>query len=126
MPTPARRKILIVDDERDLAAPLARRLAAVGGFEVAVALDGIDGARQALEMRPDAVLLDLAMPGMDGWELCRVLRADPRTSGTRIIVMTAWLSQDLGRRAAAAGAARLLLKPFKEDELMEALGAPVC
>jgi CheY-like chemotaxis protein len=126
MPDPAPRRILIVDDERDLALPLARRLAALGRFEVAVAFDGRDGARRAFEFRPETVLVDLAMPEIDGWELCRILRADPRTREARLVVMTAWVSSDLGRRAAAAGAARLLLKPFQEAELMEALDASIC
>ncbi len=125
MPRAALKKVLIVDDERDLAEPLARRLVGDGRFEVEIALDGADGARKARLLRPDAILLDLAMPEMDGWQLTGLLRADPRTRGATIIMMTAWLSPDLGRRAAAAGVSRLLLKPFQEADLMDALGAAI-
>lgn len=120
MPRPARR-LLIVDDERDLVRPLALRLAADGRFEVAVAFDGEDGLARAHDFRPDIALVDLSMPGLDGWQLCRRLREDPVTRGTAIIVMTAWLSPDLGKRAASEGVSRLLLKPFEEDELLKAL-----
>lgn len=119
MPTP--KKVLIVDDERDLVGPLALRLAASGRYEVAVAFDGVEGLAKAVEFRPDAALIDLAMPGLDGWQLCREFRADPRTRGARIIIMTAWLSPDLGRRAQAEGVSELLLKPFEEDDLLRAL-----
>lgn len=123
MPEPARRRILIVDDERDLVRPLALRLAADGRFEVAVAFDGEEGLARARERRPDIALIDLSMPGLDGWGLCRRLREDPRTRETVLIIMTAWLSPDLGRKAAAEGVGSLLLKPFEEADLLKALEA---
>ena len=64
---------------------------------------------------------------MDGWQLCRRLRADPVTRGIGIVVMTAWLSDDLERRARSEGVTRLLLKPFEDAELigaLESLDAP--
>lgn len=121
MPKHARRKVLIVDDERDLVRPLALRLAADGRYEVAVAFDGEEGLAQALQFRPDVVLIDLSMPRLDGWNLCRRLREDARTRETALIVMTAWLSPDLGKRAASEGVSRLLLKPFEEADLIKAL-----
>lgn len=120
MPTP-KKKILIVDDERDLVGPVALRLAAAGRYETAVAYDGAEGLAKALEFRPDVALIDLAMPCLDGWQLCRSLRENPLTHGVKIVIMTAWLSPDLGRRAAAEGVGELLLKPFEEDALLEAL-----
>lgn len=120
MPTP-KKKILIVDDERDLVGPLSLRLAASGRYEVAVAYDGAEGLAKAVEFRPDIALVDLAMPGLDGWRLCRSLRENPLTRGVKIVIMTAWLSPDLGRRAAEEGVGELLLKPFEEDALLQAL-----
>jgi len=117
----ARKKVLIVDDERDLVAPLAMRLTASGRYEVAVAYDGAEGLVMAVEFRPDVALIDLAMPGLDGWQLCEGLREDPRTRGVKVIVMTAWTSPDLGRRAQAEGVGELLLKPFEEADLLRAL-----
>lgn len=121
MPAPNRRKVLIVDDERDLVEPLALRLTACGRFELALAYDGEEGLARALEFRPDVALVDLAMPGLDGWDLCRRLREDLRTRGVELVIMTAWLSPDLGRRAAAQGVSRLLLKPFEDEDLFDAL-----
>ena len=123
MSKPAPRKVLIVDDERDLVKPLALRLAVQGGYEVATAYDGEDGLAQAALFRPDVALIDLAMPGLDGWHLCRRLREDPRTRRTQVIIMTAGLSPDLGRRALSEGVTQLLLKPFEESELLQALEA---
>lgn len=120
MPPEAKRRLLIVDDERDLVAPLALRLGA--RYDVATAYDGEEGLRRALERPPEIALVDVSMPGMDGWELCRRLRGDPSTRGARLVIMTAWVSPDLARRAADEGAAKLLLKPFDDRELLEALG----
>ncbi|MDE2489687.1 MAG: response regulator [Elusimicrobia bacterium] len=113
--------LLIVDDERDLVEPLLLRLRRAG-LRVGAAYDGAAGLRQARRQPPDAVLLDLSMPEMDGWELCRRLREDPRTRSCRLIIMTAWVTRDLERRALAEGAERLLLKPFEDGDLAEALG----
>lgn len=121
MPEPARRRILIVDDERDLVRPLALRLAADGRFEVAVAFDGEEGLARARERRPDIALIDLSMPRLDGWQLCRRLREDPSTREAVLILMTAWLSPDLGKKAVSEGVSRLLLKPFEEADLLTAL-----
>lgn len=114
-----RRRLLIVDDERDLVDPLARRLS--GRYEISAAYDGEDGLYKARVFQPDTALVDIAMPEMDGWQLCRRLRADPRTRGIGIVVMTAWLSDDLERRARSEGVTRLLLKPFEDADLLGAL-----
>lgn len=123
MKKPALRKVLIVDDERDLVRPLALRLAADGRFEVAVAFDGKEGLARAHAFRPDIALIDLSMPGLDGWSLCSRLREDPRTRQTVLIIMTAWLSPDLGKKAVAEGVRSLLLKPFEEADLLKAMEA---
>lgn len=123
MPDPGikTKRILIVDDERDLVAPLALRLRSLGRFEVAVAYDGAAGLEEAARFRPDVALIDLSMPKLDGWALCARLRADPRTRGIKLVIMTAWLSPDLGRHAAAEGVDDLLIKPFEDEDLLRAL-----
>jgi CheY-like chemotaxis protein len=115
-------RLLIVDDERDLVEPVARRLR--GRYELSLAYDGREGLAAARRERPDVVLLDLAMPVMDGWELCSRLRREPETKNARLIIMTAWLSDDLEKRAKEAGAQAVLLKPFEEEALAAALAAP--
>jgi len=123
MPAPPNetRRILIVDDERDLVGPLVLRLRSLGRFEVAVAYDGAAGFEEAARFRPDVALIDLAMPKLDGWGLCGRLREDPRTRGIKVVIMTAWLSPDLGRHALAEGVADLLVKPFEDEDLLKAL-----
>lgn len=121
MPAPAPRRILIVDDERDLVEPLALRLSVQGGFEVDAAFDGDEGFRKALVVRPDVALIDLSMPELDGWGLCRRLREHPLTRRVRVVIMTAWVTRDLERRALAEGVTKVLLKPFDEAELLAAI-----
>lgn len=117
------KKLMIVDDERDLVQPLALRLGMMGRWKTAVAYDGAEGLELAARFRPDIALIDLAMPVLDGWALCRGLKTNPQLSAVRIILMTAWLSPDLGRRALAEGVAELLVKPFEEADLIKALEA---
>lgn len=115
------RKILIVDDECDLVKLLTMRLRDAGRYEVAVAYDGADGLVQAVQFRPDIALIDLALPDLDGWQLCRRLRENTRTRRIKVIIMTAWLSPDLERHALSEGVTKILLKPFEETELFKAL-----
>lgn len=117
----ARLKLLIVDDERDLVEPIARRLRS--SYDVVLAYDGEEGLAAARREQPSVVLLDLAMPVMDGWELLQRLRRDPETRHLRVLIMTAWLSDDLEKRAREAGAEAVLLKPFEENALEAALSA---
>lgn len=112
------RKILIIDDECDLADVLALRLRAAGDFEVATAMDGQEGMEKTASFKPDIILLDIAMPKMDGWEFCRRLRADPATRNIPVVIMTAWLSNAVHKEAASARFSRLLFKPFDPNELV--------
>ncbi|MFI5361019.1 MAG: response regulator transcription factor [Elusimicrobiota bacterium] len=117
------KRVLIVDDEEDLTAALALRMSAGWGFAVSVAHDGEEGLRKAAVFMPDVILLDLAMPKVDGWEMCRRLRDDPGTRDIPLVIMTAWVTRGLNERAAAEGACKILLKPFDDEELIGALRA---
>lgn len=109
--------ILIVEDEADIARLVAINLE-LGGYECHVASHGEDALDQALELHPDLVLLDLMLPGVDGVEVCRQLRKDPRTSTTGIIMLTA-RSLPADRVAGLeAGADDYIDKPFHVDELL--------
>lgn len=121
MSAPPPLKVLIVDDERDLVEPLALRLTAGGGCAVDTAFDGDEGFRKALVGRPDVAVIDLAMPELDGWGLCRRLREHPLTRRVRVVIMTAWVTRDLERRALSEGVTKVLLKPFDEDDLLAAI-----
>lgn len=113
-----KKRILIIDDEEDLLEALILRFESTGYFRVETAPDAEAGLEKVRSFRPDAVLLDIAMPKIDGWEFCRRLKADPSTAGVPIVVMTAALTNNLKEQARGAGVARLLVKPFDEKELI--------
>jgi len=121
MPSGINSRVLIVDDESDLTEALAIRLSSGWGFTVAVAHDGEEGLRKASVFKPDVILLDIAMPVVDGWEVCRRLRDDPNTRDVPVVVMTAWATDDLQRIAADEGVAKVLLKPADDDQLLMVL-----
>jgi CheY-like chemotaxis protein len=120
-----RRSILVVDDDpvnravlRDLLAPL--------GFEVALAESGEAALRVALEQRPALILMDLAMPGMDGCEATRRLRQIPELGGVVIVASSAGLSRERREASAQAGCDDFLAKPIEAGALMEQLGRQLC
>ena len=112
-----KKKVLIIDDEGDLAELLTWRLQH-NGFLVDIALDGEKGLERAFALSPDCILLDIVMPKVGGWDVCRRLREDPRTKNIPILVITALPSVDLDRRAKEAGVAAVFLKPLKEKDLL--------
>ncbi len=121
MPSGASNRVLIVDDESDLTEALAIRLSSGWGFTVAVAHDGEEGLRKASGFKPDVILLDIAMPKVDGWEMCRRLRDDPVTRSVPVVVMTAWATDDLQQLAADECVTKVLLKPADDKELLDVL-----
>jgi two-component system phosphate regulon response regulator PhoB len=82
------KRILVVEDEHDIAELLRYNLTK-NGYSVMLALNGEDALRLARQTPPDLVLLDLMLPGMDGLDVCRVLKGDPQTAGVPIIMVTA-------------------------------------
>jgi CheY-like chemotaxis protein len=113
-------RVLLVDDEKDLVAALSMRLRA-SGVEVLSAADGLEGLSAAAAFEPDLIFLDVSMPRMDGWELCRCLHENPLLSATPVVLMTGQPFDELRKEAEAARALRTLLKPFNEREIAEAL-----
>lgn len=113
-----KRRLLIVDDEADLVEMLTLRLVASGRFEVDQAPDGEAGLAKIRGGMPDVVLLDSVMPKLDGWEVCRRLRADPGTRQAKIVMMTAGTPSRAKEEACQAGADRLILKPYEFEELV--------
>jgi signal transduction histidine kinase len=122
-PPPARtaRRILVVDDNADGLESLATLLG-LFGHKVRTASDGPAALVAAAEFAPDTVLLDIGLPGMDGYEIARRLRAQPTFAGTRLIALTGW-GQDADRdRSRAAGFDLHLVKPVDPSELRRVLG----
>ena len=109
------RQLLVVDDEPPMRTALKRALE-LGGFEVALAADGSEGLESAAEIRPDLVVLDVLMPGVDGLEVCRELRA--QGSRTPILMLTARDAVADRVEGLEAGADDYLVKPFALEELL--------
>ena len=88
-------------------------------YEVISATDGASALAAMREEKPDIVLLDIMMPGMDGYDVCRTLKADPATAGIKIVVLTAFAQQATMQQAFAAGADDYMTKPFRPAQLVE-------
>jgi CheY-like chemotaxis protein len=105
-------KVLLVDDEVDIRRIAALSLSGVGGMEVAQASGGLEGISKAREDRPDVILLDMMMPGLDGLATFRTLRSDPETSAIPVVFLTAKAMSAEVDRLRALGARGVLIKPF--------------
>ena len=113
--------VLIVDDVPDNVAPLHDGLDAAG-YTVLVALDGEAALRRAAQARPDVILLDAVMPGLDGFEVARRLKARPDTADIPIIFMTGLTDTEHLVAALEAGGADYVTKPIKPREVMARMG----
>ncbi|MBI3919200.1 MAG: response regulator [Betaproteobacteria bacterium] len=111
-------KILCVEDSDDNLFMLHRRLSRAG-FEVKVATNGAEGVEWAKSYRPDLIVMDLRLPGIDGWEATRRLKAQPETKHIPIIVLTAETSKKSRDEAIAAGCDDFQLKPIDFGALVE-------
>ena len=113
-------RILVVEDNRDSADSL-RLLLELSGHEVAVAYSGHDGVRAAEQCRPDVVLCDIGLPGLDGYGVARRLRDNPTTAKARLIAVTAYGHDEDRRRSHEAGFEQHLVKPVDPDALQAVL-----
>jgi DNA-binding response OmpR family regulator len=109
--------ILIVDDDPDVASAVEINLE-LEGYEVLKARDGREALELARRVQPDLVLLDVVMPQADGFEVCRALRADPRTMNAAVILLTAKSLSNDKLTGFAAGADDFIVKPFEPAELV--------
>jgi DNA-binding response OmpR family regulator len=105
-------RILIIDDEEDIREVAALSLETVAGWDVMVASSGAQGLARAIEYQPDAILLDVMMPGMDGPSTFRELRKNPATARIPVLLLTAKVQASDQRRFADLGVDAVLFKPF--------------
>lgn len=119
--TPAQMRVLIVDDNSFLVSYLGELLGLHGAL-TASACDGFEAGLKLLRFRPDVVLLDLMMPGLDGFAVCRQIKSDPATQNLRVVAVTGFHTPEHAARILEAGAECCLAKPFDEPQLLELLG----
>jgi two-component system, OmpR family, response regulator VicR len=111
--------ILIIEDDT-LQADVARLLLEHHGFSVVLAVDGAEGLRKLYEVQPDLVILDLILPQMDGWAVCRRIR---EMSTVPIIIMTSRRSDEEKVKGLRLGADDYIVKPYNPQELIARVGA---
>jgi two-component system, sensor histidine kinase len=120
MPDARAARVLIADDNVDAAEMLAV-FVGMKGATAYTAHDGAAAVRIGAEVQPDVILLDIGMPGMDGYEACRQLRANPQSAGAFIVALTGWGQEQDIRRAEDAGFDAHLTKPADLDAVEKML-----
>ena len=116
----ARNTVLLVEDDPDLLR-FAQVTLRLGGYRALIANDGVTGLALARKARPQLILLDLRLPGMDGWQVLRGLREAPGLAAVPVVMLTASAGTDDRDRALQAGAVDYLVKPVSADDLLAAV-----
>jgi len=117
---PSPKKVLIAEDEPNIVLSLEFLLKGAG-YEVAVARDGSEALKLTGTLRPDLIVLDVMLPSVNGFEVCRQVRGNRETKDTRILILTARGRESEVEKGMAAGANAYLTKPFATKELMKAV-----
>jgi len=119
-----RPRVLVVDDDETIRDSMAEYLTArPRPYEVMTARDGFEAGRLVATFRPNVVLLDLRMPGMDGFQVCRTIKSDPETSTTFVIAMTGYHNPETEAKILECGAMRCFAKPVAPAELAGVIDA---
>ncbi|HEX9775593.1 MAG TPA: response regulator [Actinomycetota bacterium] len=116
----SRARVLIADDD-PLVRDLLEAVLEANDFELLTAADGLEAVRMAREAIPNVVVLDVMMPGANGFDVCRTLRAEARFDETRIVMLTARTSPRDREEGIRAGADAFFTKPFSPLDLIEAV-----
>lgn len=116
-------RVVIVEDDPDTRVAL-RDLCRAWGHEALAAGDGLLGVELALRCRPDVAIIDLGLPHIDGFEVARRIRADPRGAAVRLVALTSFASPELRDATAAAGFALHIVKPADPEQLAEFIAPP--
>jgi CheY-like chemotaxis protein len=114
--------ILVIEDYRD-NRDVAELILRDAGYTVSSAGDGLSGIALAVQRQPDLILMDLALPVLNGWEATRRLKAHPVTQHIPVVAFTAHVAQDAIARAYAAGCIASVAKPFEIEGLLRQLAA---
>ena len=131
MPVPAELevpavRVLVVDDEPALTQLIARALKAANPqYDICEAHDGFRAGQMVATLKPNVVILDLRMPGMDGFEVCKLIKSQEQTRHVVVLAMTAFPSPDGERRIRQCGAEACFTKPLDLDKLLQAVQVAV-
>jgi len=117
-------RILVVDDEID-TLQLLRTILEISGYKPVTTLNSVDALALAEAEKPDVALLDILMPRLDGFTLCKMLRLNPATRDLPVIFVTAYEALDLEDRRKEAGANSVIQKPINMDDLIKAISGVV-
>jgi CheY-like chemotaxis protein len=113
-------RVLVVEDHQD-AAEMLKDLLELNGYQVQIAVTGPEGVQAARTWRPDVVLCDIGLPGMDGYDVAAALRTDPGSRRQRLVAVTGYGQDEDRRRSREAGLQYHLTKPIDPAELQEVL-----
>lgn len=115
-----KRRILIVDDDRVVVDLIVRALKKLKRkCEVDTAFDGFEAGRKLITFEPDLVILDLMLPGIDGFKVCKNIRKDKKTKHIKVLAITGYDSPENRKKIFASGANDYLAKPLEVDDLLE-------
>jgi DNA-binding response OmpR family regulator len=114
------KKVLIIDDEKNILESVAMYLSG-HDFEVMTSMEGIEGIRMAKDKLPDIILLDLILPDMDGYLVCRALKGNSATEDIPIVVISAKSQKEDVEKANECGASDYILKPFEPTALIDVI-----
>ncbi len=112
-----KKKILIVDDEKELAGLVSLHISR-SGYDVLIAFDGEEAVNICRKEKPDLIVLDLLLPKMDGFAVCRIIKEDPQTKDTAVIMLSALSQLDDRLKGLELGADDFVAKPFSPRELV--------
>jgi len=114
----ANKRILLADDEEDIKTVISMFLRSQG-YDVVTAFDGLDTLEKVRTERPDLILLDIMMPVLDGYEVCKRLKEDAATADIPILILSAAAHIESVNRGLRAGAKDYIVKPFDPEKLLE-------
>ncbi len=114
------KSVLIIDDEPRITAALMTRLEALG-YQVYHAINGLAGVQAAELHRPDAIILDIRMPDIDGYEVCTRIKRTPELGNTPVIFLSANVQDSARQRAMAVGGSVFLTKPYEATDVIAAI-----
>lgn len=114
------KKVLVVDDEVPLVMLLKDSLE-LSGYEVDTAYNGEEAVAKIKQNKPDLILLDIRMPKMDGWEVCKWVKNNPETKHIPVVMLSAYDQRSDIEKGASLGAERYLIKPYDPTNLLKVL-----